>query len=172
MHKMKNLLFAISFILMNITAYSQNRNNTSVDQDGNIVGLYNINILESNKYSAWFSEGYNNYSANSSAIDMLLTLPKNTTFLVFGGVWCEDTRKLVPQFCKVMDLAGIKRNRIQLYLLDKNKTSPAGLESQYSIHRIPTFIIMRDGKEIGRIVESVGVSIEYDLVEVSGLTNP
>ncbi len=172
MHKMKNLLFAISFILMNITAYSQNRNNTSVDQDGNIVGLYNINILESNKYSAWFSEGYNNYSANSSAIDMLLTLPKNTTFLVFGGVWCEDTRKLVPQFCKVMDLAGIKRNRIQLYLLDKNKTSPAGLESQYSIHCIPTFIIMRDGKEIGRIVESVGVSIEYDLVEVSGLTNP
>ena len=156
---MKNLLFAISFILMNITAYSQNRNNTSVDQDGNIVGLYNINILESNKYSAWFSEGYNNYSANSSAIDMLLTLPKNTTFLVFGGVWCED-------------LAGIKRNRIQLYLLDKNKTSPAGLESQYSIHCIPTFIIMRDGKEIGRIVESVGVSIEYDLVEVSGLTNP
>jgi hypothetical protein len=53
-----------------------------------------------------------------------------------------------------------------LYLLDKKKKSPLKREVDYKITAVPVFILLKDGKEKGRIVESTERSIEEDLLEL------
>lgn len=114
----------------------------------------------------WFSEGFTKYKPDSTYINELKRELPQYTVLVFAGVWCEDTQLLLPQFYKATDLAGLSRDRVELYLLDKKKKSPYRLERKYKITAVPVFIIMKDGEEVGRIVESVEESIEKDLVNL------
>ena len=114
----------------------------------------------------WFRKGYDAYTSNFAYVEKLtLELPAYT-FLVFGGVWCSDTQKLLPQFYKIIDETGNPRNRVKLYLLDEKKISPEKLELQYKITRIPVFILLKDGKEVGRITEKTEISIEADLMKL------
>jgi len=50
--------------------------------------------------------------------------------------------------------------------VDRQKKDPEGLAAQYDFQRIPTFIVLQDGKEIGRIVERPEVSLEQDLAKI------
>ena len=92
-------------------------------------------------------------------------MPADATLLVFAGTWCSDTQNLLPKFYKSLDDAGIARERVKLYLLDEQKNSPEQLEKQYQVVSVPTFIVLQNGKELGRIVESVQQSIEADLAK-------
>jgi hypothetical protein len=51
-------------------------------------------------------------------------------------------------------------------MLDEQKQSPDGLEKKYKVSNVPTFIVLKDGEEKGRVVESVKVSLEKDLYEL------
>ena len=112
----------------------------------------------------WFSERYENYTPEENVISRLKMTDKNLTFLIFAGEWCSDTRKLLPEYYKVTDMAGIVNQ--QLYFLDRNKQSPDKLEKSYNITLVPTFIVIKNGKEIGRIEESVDSNIETELLEI------
>jgi tetratricopeptide (TPR) repeat protein len=46
---------------------------------------------------------------------------------------------------------------------DAYKQSPTGEEKGLNIHRVPTFIFYKDGKEVNRIVESPKTTFEHDL---------
>jgi tetratricopeptide (TPR) repeat protein len=46
---------------------------------------------------------------------------------------------------------------------DAYKQSPTGEEKGLNIHRVPTFIFYKDGKEVNRIVESPKTTFEYDI---------
>lgn len=111
----------------------------------------------------WFSQGYAAYNPDSSYIHELKKGLPQYTVLVFAGLWCKDTQLLLPKFYKVTDLSGLSRDKVELYLLDRKKKSPQRLEQKYDVTAVPVFIIMRDGVEVGRIVESVEESIEKDL---------
>ncbi len=50
--------------------------------------------------------------------------------------------------------------------VDRSKKDPQGLAAKYEFTRIPTFIVLQQGKEIGRIVERPTVSLEKDLAEI------
>jgi thiol-disulfide isomerase/thioredoxin len=90
----------------------------------------------------------------------------NLEILVFLGTWCGDSRREVPIFLKTAKAAGLKATSWKLYGVDVAKKMEGGLIEQYQIKRVPTFIVLRDGKEIGRIVEYTKVSMEADLIEV------
>jgi hypothetical protein len=85
---------------------------------------------------------------------------------VFAGTWCEKSQQLLPQFYKVMDLAGISKQRITLCFLDRDKRSPQGIENSYSINNTPVFIILQKGIEIGRITETINQSIEVAIADL------
>ena len=50
--------------------------------------------------------------------------------------------------------------------MDRDKKSGEGIEKQYKIERVPTFIVLKNGVEVGRVVESVENSIEADLAAI------
>ncbi len=68
---------------------------------------------------------------------------------------------------KILDAAGFPENRLKILSLTKSKESPGGEEMQFAIKKVPTIILYKYGKEIGRIVETpTNGSIERDLYDI------
>ena len=84
----------------------------------------------------------------------------------FGGTWCGDTKRELPKFFKIMALAKIPAENIELYGVDRSKESGDGIREKYNIVSVPTFILISGGKEIGRIVEYPKNSLELDMVDL------
>ncbi len=48
--------------------------------------------------------------------------------------------------------------------MDRLKKEPAGPVTENDVRYLPTFIVRRDGREVGRIVETSPNGIEHDLL--------
>jgi len=113
-----------------------------------------------------FKANYDSSVVSQDVIDMVREVHDGVEFLVFFGTWCGDSKRDVPRFLKTADLAGIDGGRIRFYGLDRTKKSGDGLADQHDIHLVPTFIFLKDGKEIGRIVEKPVSSIEDNMLSI------
>ncbi len=84
---------------------------------------------------------------------------------VFFGIWCPDCSVSVPRFFKIVEAAGIEdRLDISICAVDRLKRFPTDLVARYGIKFVPTFIFERDGREIGRVVETPSsLYLEEDL---------
>lgn len=129
-------------------------------------GTHNREILNDTNTCPWYANGYAEYTPDADAVATLQnSITAENEILVFGGTWCGDTQYLLPKFYKVMD--AIKpAPKVTLVFVDRDKKSGEGRETQYNIERVPTFIILKNGVEIGRVVESVENSIEADLAAI------
>ncbi|HYE54697.1 MAG TPA: thioredoxin family protein, partial [Chitinophagaceae bacterium] len=74
-------------------------------------------------------------------------------FIVFGGTWCDDTKVILPRFYSLADAASIPADHISLIGVDRNKKTLGYLTESLNIINVPTVIVLKDGKEIGRVVE-------------------
>jgi thiol-disulfide isomerase/thioredoxin len=86
--------------------------------------------------------------------------------IVFIGTWCEDSQLLIPQLYHVLNATNYPISRIQMFGVDRGKQSLHGASEAYNILFVPTIILMKDGKEQGRITEQVQQSVELDLVNI------
>ncbi len=131
-----------------------------------LVGVIDRSQINNEKFP-WFKTNYDSYN-NIESTDILYLRGFSTrlTFVVFGGTWCEDTQNLLPKFYRVLDEAQFPATAVALYGVDRNKKSLHGETDKNKIVNVPTFIIYKDGKEIGRIVETVKKSIERDLKDM------
>jgi len=111
-----------------------------------------------------FAEVYDNAVIAPEFLELIRQVQEDAEVLVFLGTWCGDSRREVPRFLRIADEAGITQDRIRLYNLDRSKTSPDGLSERWMIERVPTFIVLRTGREVGRIVERPRSTLEGDLL--------
>ena len=92
---------------------------------------------------------------------------EEVTFKIFIGSWCSDSQREVPRLYKIYDFLDIDENKLQFIALDNHpdryKQSPQQEEEGWNIEYVPTIIILKNGSEIGRIVESPMVSLEEDI---------
>jgi thiol-disulfide isomerase/thioredoxin len=73
--------------------------------------------------------------------------------LVFMGTWCEDSHSVIPKFYTLLDSAGFSKDRVTLIGVDRNKTTLSHLTEALDIKNVPTIIVMKNGKEQGRVIE-------------------
>ena len=138
---------------------------TGRDSNVHLKDFTRINLDDSKIYP-WFKQPYQDYNPDSHALDSLNLLKNHVRIVVFGGSWCSDTKSLLPKFYKTVEMAKIPAENIILIGVDPYKHSRDGRSWQHRIKRVPTFILYYDGKEIGRVVESVNRSIETDMLNV------
>ncbi|WP_049890361.1 TlpA family protein disulfide reductase [Natronorubrum sulfidifaciens] len=87
------------------------------------------------------------------AVDTLTAHNDELTYKVWGGDWCKDCRKLLPDLGAALQAAEVPDERIEEIALDKDKQGP-GVE-EYDIEYIPTVVVETDdGEEVVRFVES------------------
>lgn len=113
-----------------------------------------------------FKQVYDTVAVGPDFVEMIKVLGHDVEYLVVLGTWCSDSKREVPRFLKIIDLAGIAPERVKYYGVDRTKQSPGELPGQYNIELVPTIIVLKNGSEMGRIVESPKNSIEEDLLVI------
>ncbi|MDR0536751.1 MAG: thioredoxin family protein [Tannerellaceae bacterium] len=137
----------------------------------NLLGLCTVNDLTSPPYSEWFSENYSSYTPNSKIIELLKSKdPSHYSVTIFFGTWCSDSQREVPRLLKILDALSLRPQIIALGNGGKEdslyRQSPNHEEAGKHIYRVPTFIISKDGRELGRIIEYPAVSLERDILDI------
>lgn len=113
-----------------------------------------------------FLENYAAANIDQQSVDMIKLLHTDVDIIVVLGTWCSDSKREVPRFLKIIELAEIPSSRLKFYGVDRTKKSSDGLTEQYHIELVPTFIFLKQGDEVGRIVESPRTTLEADMLAI------
>lgn len=106
------------------------------------------------------------YQPDSDYVEKLKKSTTGVKVIVFFGTWCSDSQREVPRFLKIMELAQNPGITVKLFGLDRSKRDEGGLAESYQVEFVPTFVVLHNEQEIGRIVETPIMSLEQDLVEI------
>ena len=168
---MKAIYFTAT-ILFSFLLNSQNLNNEITNSKGQKILLGKIKkaSLNQENYKSWFSKNYENYSPDENAIKDLQSNLNDYKITVFMGTWCGDSKREVPRFYKIIEALEFPENQMELIALSNDfnlyKQSPQHEENGLNIHRVPTFIFYKNGKEVNRIVEHPVESLEKDILKI------
>jgi hypothetical protein len=93
----------------------------------------------------------------------LALVPAGAEVSIYLGTWCGDSRRELSRLWRALDILQEKPAFAIHYVgVDRQKKAPA-LPPDLNLRFVPTFVVSRDGHELGRIVESSPHGIEYDL---------
>jgi thiol-disulfide isomerase/thioredoxin len=132
-----------------------------------ITGTFNRSVLESDDLSkSWFTHYFTDYHVDDVTAAEIGRLQQDIRYVFIVGTWCGDSKREVPRMYKICDAAKIPEKRITLIGVDRSKNDERGTAKKYLLERVPTFIVLRNEREIGRIVETPVETLEEDLLEI------
>ncbi len=156
---MKNVLLVICSLLVFTSAGKAQRYQILKDSlypnEKILKGEITKSDLENDPaYSKWYSASQKIYPVpNEDAVRGMKKNKDNVNIVIFAGTWCEDTHFVLPKFFEMQEASGFPEDRITMYGVDRNKKTTGTLAEDYKIIDVPTIIVMKDGREVGRIVE-------------------
>jgi thiol-disulfide isomerase/thioredoxin len=155
--------FAFVFFMQTMNAQTPY---TIVKDEKNPGGLIYTGLI--NKYTlineasfTWYNDNQKNYKPSTELLNGFEAAKSKVHFVVFGGTWCDDTQFILPKFFKLQQLSGMPDSCISFFGVNRDKKTIENLSAAFNITNVPTIIVMKSGKEIGRVVE-YGKSGEWD----------
>ena len=133
---------------------------------GDLVGIIQKADFDQQPYSKWFQRHNDSYSVDKKTAKKLKKALKKVTIKAFMGTWCGDSKRETPRFYKVLKAAKFKLSNLEMIAVNRGKKTPDNLQKGLNIFRVPTFIFLKNGKEIGRYVEYPRVSLEKDILAI------
>tara|TARA_R110000796_G_scaffold183498_2_gene300077 strand:- start:178039 stop:178932 length:894 start_codon:yes stop_codon:yes gene_type:complete len=162
----RHLLAGIIVLIVYFNVYSQ----TPLKKNEKLLGVITKNDLTTDDYSKWFSPQFNSYAIDKDSASKISEPLKEFEILVFMGTWCGDSKKEVPRFYKLLEEINYPIQKLKIIAVDSDKDqykkSPNGEEKGLNIHKVPTFIFYKDGKEVNRIIEHPITSFEADIDQI------
>ncbi|MDO6567598.1 thioredoxin family protein [Alteromonas sp. 1_MG-2023] len=131
-----------------------------VDQAPDAVGEISGEALLA-QFPAFMNE-YKSYQPSKAELEAVAALEDDTLLILFG-TWCHDSEREVPRLLKTLDASGLDVPRFTLFAVDRTKRDPEGIAKKHGLKYTPTFILLRDGEEVGRVVERADTSLTQDL---------
>ena len=104
-------------------------------------------------YEPWALFWEQEYTPEPNAIASIKKDGKGISILLVMGTWCPDSKRELPRYFATVDAAGIGDSKLTMIGVDRSKKDTEGLTDKWNITRVPTFIFLRGGKEVGRFVE-------------------
>lgn len=89
-------------------------------------------------------------------------------FIIIAGSWCGDTKSELPKLMKVFDVCKLEPDDYILVGVGKDKVINTNISKSINVDRVPTLIILKNGLELGRIIEYPELSWEHDIAIVLG----
>ncbi len=140
---MKHLLL-IAIMLASLTAC-----NSTYEKPKMAVG----NIKQAHLLTTYqpFKAYFEQFSLTTEQIAKVKAWPNNISFAVYFGTWCPDSQREVPKLLKALTVN--RQLHADLIALDMHKSDPNNLAKKANIKFTATFVVLKAGKEIGRVVE-------------------
>jgi hypothetical protein len=85
---------------------------------------------------------------------------------VVYGPWCSDSAREVPRFIALLSALKDDAPETRWVAVDRDKREPVSEVRRLGIERVPTFVVSRGGRELGRIVETAEPSLEILLLRI------
>ena len=115
--------------------------------------MINKYLVQNDTSFKWYNANQKFYGPDTSLVNTLAQSKGKLQFVLFGGTWCEDTQFILPQFFKLQEMSGLADSTITFFGVNRQKKSLANIADAFGITNVPTIIVMKDGKEMGRVVE-------------------
>jgi thiol-disulfide isomerase/thioredoxin len=110
-----------------------------------------------------------NYRPNEAAVAALKANDADTKVTLVYGTWCPDSKNYIPRLLKALRAAGNDKIQVKLIGVDSQFREPVDTVQPKRITNVPTVIVERGGREVGRIVETpAAATIEEDLAAIMG----
>lgn len=153
---MKKILpvFILTLLLANVVS-GQHQYEILVENPGEktLKGIISRDLVENDTAFKWYAENLKGYKPNTKAVDGLRKFADSIQLLVFMGTWCEDSHNVIPKFFTLLDSSAFPKDRLSLIGVDRAKKTLSHLAEALDVKNVPTIIVMKNGKEMGRVVE-------------------
>lgn len=165
-------LFFIFQILVFTAVSAQEFNNTIIDTTRDqeiLIGDCNRDGLKSDVFGGQFDFEYDLITPDITTIENLKLYNGDYNIIIVLGSWCSDSREQVPRFLRIIDELGLSDDIIRMIAVDRTKNLGELKEKpevELNIERVPTFIFIDEGIEIGRIVETPIETLERDMLKI------
>ena len=117
-------------------------------------GIINKYLVQNDTaYSKWYDNSLKYYNPDTATLNAFERAKGKYQFVIFGGTWCEDTQFILPKFFKLQEKTGVPDNTITFFGVNRAKKSLGSISDAFNVTLVPTIIVMKEGKEIGRVVE-------------------
>ena len=161
-------MFFLSLLFLSQLIFAQ-APEVSRDAEGHkvLTGFLSRQQLATDTAFTWFSQNQKDYVPEQNALQSLRINKDSVNIIAFGGTWCEDTQNILPKFFVLADAAGLPQDRITLLGVDHSKKTIQHMSEVFGITNVPTIIVMKNGKELGRVVEYGHSGVfDRDLAEI------
>jgi len=157
----------VILLLMNNATQAQTAYEKSPDPEhaGGLIykGLINKYTLINEPSFVWYAQSQQSYQPDTAVISVLAKAQsQGYHFILFGGTWCDDTQYILPRFFKILDQCGFSEEAVTFFGVDRSKKTISNIAAAFQISRVPVIIVMKEGKELGRVVE-YGATGKWDL---------
>jgi thiol-disulfide isomerase/thioredoxin len=151
---MKKLLIVLT-LSFSLSAFSQHQYEVLVEQpnEKSLKGIISRQVLLADTTFKWYAANLKGYTVRTDAKEALEKNKDSVKLLVFTGTWCEDSHFIIPKLYATCDAAGFADKNISLIGVDRNKTTLGNLTETLNVKNVPTIIVFKNGKELGRVVE-------------------
>jgi len=127
------------------------------------VGDISIKTLFENHEG--FQDNYEEYQPGNLLDPALF---RGVEIYMLFGTWCHDSKREVPRLLSLLNKLDVPENQINLIGLNFMKNDSQDRGKKFQIKKTPTFVFLKNQKEIGRIVEMPEISLEADLLKILG----
>lgn len=173
MKKYFKFLFASGLVLLFLQSCESQKivvnRQVETEKDGTmLLGTQTKDQFSKEPFSTWYSKEFDEYSLDQPTIAELKKEKLSShQIIVFLGTWCEDSHREFPRLMKILEAVNYPDEKLTIIAVNRKKESPSGEEGQFNIQKVPTIIVKKYGKELGRIIEFPKTGfIEKDLLEI------
>ncbi|MEM1417307.1 MAG: hypothetical protein AAGH15_20585 [Myxococcota bacterium] len=152
---------ALAFIVVLLVACGA-REPGGAGEDPNVrLGeLREEQIFEVPRWGSAFEDA----EVDAEAAAGLASVVPGATVDVFLGTWCSDSRREVSRLLRALGGRQDLPFTLRLIGVDRSKSEPATHLAGQGVRFVPTIIVRREGREVGRIVESAPRGVEVELL--------
>ncbi|MUP44284.1 thioredoxin [Gramella sp. BOM4] len=144
-----------------------NVENEETDQDDILLGNFEKEDLMEKPYSKWFEPRYEKFNPDENSMAKIAENINDYEIKLFMGTWCADSKREVPKFLKMLDMADFNHENLEMVAVDYDKSTENGIEKELNIEYVPTIIFYKDGKEVNRFVEyPQSETLEEDIAKI------
>lgn len=157
------------FVFVANTGWAQTQYEVLKDNNGEKIlkGIISRDLLANDPSFKWYAQNLKPYTAEKDAATIFGKHKDSVQLVIFLGTWCPDSHVIIPQLFSFLDAAGFSNDHITLIGVDRNKKTISHLTDAFNIKNVPTIIVMKEGRELDRVVEygRYGM-VEKELAEI------
>lgn len=155
-----NMKFFTAFVcctVLSITAFSQAQYEISNDEkhpEQHVLrGIINKYLVQNDSTCGWYRSSAGYYKPDTAIVAAFEKAKNKVQYVLFGGTWCDDTQFILPKFFKLQEMSGVSDSAVTFFGVNRAKKSLGNIADAFNVINVPTIIVMKEGKEIGRVVE-------------------